>query len=153
MNIHSDTTEITRQCKECFNYIHSGLSSPCCNKITCNYEVVSTISASNPKMSYGASFQTLLNQTFATYNKCNQDVNTSNIAVWNSVNNENISLELQAQLLNYSVVRNNKFQPVRNEIIPPSVLQLQRETVNVGVPKPINVCRPKPMSLSYNFMG
>jgi hypothetical protein len=148
-----DTQEITRKCKECFSYNRPGNISQCCNKNQCNYEVASTISATNPNITCGASFQTLLNQKISNYYECNQLANTTTISTINNINSDIISSQLQQQLLNYGVVRNNPYLPVRNEIIPPSVLQLQRETVNVGVAKPISICRPKPMSLSYNFMG
>ena len=146
-------TEITRQCKECFNYVRPGLISTCCAISGCTYETKSSISAENPNRTCGASFQTLLNQTVATYGKCNSVNNTVVTSTFNSANSATISAQLQSQLINYGVQRNNQFQPVRNVFIPPSVLQLQRETINAGVPKPVNVCRPKPMSLSYNFMG
>jgi len=145
--------EITRQCKECFNYVRPGLTSTCCATSGCNYEIASTISAENPNRTCGASFQTLLNQTVTTYGKCNSVNNTVVTSTINAANSATISAQLQTQLINYGTQRYIPFQPVQNVFIPPSVLQLQRETVNVGVPKPINVCRPKPMSLSYNFMG
>lgn len=145
--------EITRQCKECFNYVRPGLTKPCCANIECNYEIRSTISSQEPNRTCGASFQTLLNQTVAAYGKCNSQNNTTIISDFNTANSDTISAQLQAQLLGYGTQRYIPFQPVQNEIIPPSVLQLQRETATVGIPKPVNVCRPKPMSLSYNFMG
>ncbi len=147
---------ITRNCKECFSYIgpQSGLqNNKCCNKYICNYEVASTLSSSNPNISCGASFQSLLNQTTSNYYENNYNTNTQIISTINSNNSENISLQLQSQLLNYGKQRYLPYQPIKNEIIPPSVLQLQRETINTGVPKPINICRPKPPSLSYNFLG
>lgn len=146
-------TEITRQCRECFNYVRPGLSAPCCVTSGCNYEIKSTISSQDPNKTCGASFQTLLNQTVATYGKCNSQVNTVITSTINATNSSVIAAQLQAQLVNYGVQRYIPYQPVQIPFIPPSVLQLQRETVNVGVPKPINVCRPQPPTLSYNFMG
>jgi len=150
----NNQTEITRECKECFNYTPViDNDKHCCNKIGCNYEVASTLSSSNPNLSCGASFQTYLNQSVQNFYECNSNVNTTVVSTFNTVNNSIIGSQLQSQLLNYGANRFTPYQRLPPPFIPPSVLQLQRETATVGIPKPINVCRPKPPSLSYNFMG
>jgi len=152
--LSQSSTEITRQCKECFNYTPSIENvKNCCNKIGCNYELASTISSSNPNLSCGASFQTYLNQSTQNFYEANNNVNTVVVSTFNNQNSNSISAQLQSQLLNYGANRYTPYQRLPPPVIPPSVLQLQRETATIGIPKPINVCRPKPPSLSYNFMG
>ncbi len=147
-------SNINRTCRECFNYTPQTNfeNRRCCNNIGCDYYLSSTIQASNPCISSGASFQTLLNQRQSNFFQTNETVNTGLISTYNNENSTIIGRQLQAQLLNYGQNRNAIYQRIPPPFIPPSVIQLQMETVNVGVAKPINVCRPRPPSLSYNFM-
>ena len=131
-------TLITPECNQCFSYKpHTDSGQKCCRTIECNYELRSTIANTKPNMICGASFQTLLNTEIDNLNRCNSAQNTSNVSTINSLNQSAISSQLTSQLLNYGKTRYLPYQRLPTPFIPESVLKMQRESVNVGVPRTI----------------
>ncbi len=144
-------SEINRNCKECFSYVpYTDYNLPgCCKNNSCNYEILSSITNTNPTLVKGASFQTYLQSTENNFFTTNQTVNTEIVSTYNTNNQQQISSLLVGQLITFGKNRFSPYQRLPPPFIPPSVLQMQRESINVGVPHAVNICRPKNTQASF----
>ncbi len=119
---------LQNQCNFCFSFKRPGMDSNCCARYTCS---------TNNNIQCGASEKTLLQQKQQQYMACNTEKNIAASLDNNITNNMNISNQLTNALLTYGNNRFNKYYRPPPMIIPESVLKLQRETANVGVPRTI----------------
>ena len=66
-----------------------------------------------------------------------QKIATDQALIYTSQNATSITKDIYAQMLQIRVERYQPYQPYIPPVIPPSVIELQMRTVNVGVPVPV----------------
>ncbi len=118
------------KCKSCFSYKKPGTDFSCCNKNSCNGQQY--------KLNFcGATERTHIIKIEEEVLKCSSNV-VRNVVLTENIQNQGIiSQKLEGELLTYGANRFNKYYRQQPMIIPESVLRLQRETANVGVPKTV----------------
>jgi hypothetical protein len=127
----------SNKCRFCYSYKPSSITTSCCiPKLCATNEHLSSISSLQMVTfnSTRTSERSLLLQQqqqflFATFSTQNTTVIQSTIQ-----NAEAITNNLHTQLLQVRQQRYLPYQPYMPEVIPPSVLQLQMNTRNAGVP-------------------
>jgi hypothetical protein len=122
----------------CYSYKPPGVIAECCTPIVCTTnEYLSTISSLGPVIYNDSQTtqQSLLLQVQRTFL---QDVQTSSIAstVNYTINNStSITSTVYGELLELRQTRLLPYQRLPTPCPPPSVIELQMRTVNVGVPE------------------
>jgi hypothetical protein len=130
----------TPSCRFCYSYKPPGLVEPCCVVPFCaTNSTISTISSlsmvvnNNSRTTerslllYGQ--QQVLIESYKTYAAQTVDTTKQNLAT--------INRQLTAQLIQLGKDRLLPYQPYMPPVIPPSVMQLNMQTRNVGVPVPV----------------
>ncbi len=121
----------------CYNYTPQKLTTYCCKPIVCTTnEYISTISSMENVINNNTrtTEQSLL---LATQQKYLQDVQSTNInstIQYTITNSTIISNNIYSQLLQVRNQRYEPYQPYVPPMIPSSVIQLQMNTANAGVP-------------------
>jgi hypothetical protein len=123
----------TFNCNTCYNYKPYIFNPTCYPTTTCNVDLISTTSG----VPCGLSSQTLLNTQLQTYLECNASTITGESYQDNIVNQGIISTTIYSEFLNYGQNRFNKYIRWQPPVIPQSVIDLQMQTANVGVPRTI----------------
>ena len=123
----------TYNCKSCYNYTPYIFNPTCCSQQSCNVDLISS-TASFP---HGLSSQTLLNTQMQTYLECNASTISGSSYQDNIQNQAIISSTIYSEFLTYGQNRFNKYIRWQPPIIPQSVIDLQMQTANVGVPRTI----------------
>ena len=112
-------------CRFCYSYTPRGVNTNCCNKVLCEPVVSST------------SEQSLLLQKQKEFLLCSTKPALEGAIANNIQNNVQIGQQLYTQLLQYGKNRDVAYQRLPPPFIPPSVMALQMNTANVGVPHTI----------------
>ena len=134
------STIITPSCRFCYSYKPPGFIDNCCAPPFCATDsTISTISSLTPVINnnsrtterslllYGQ--QEVLIKSYQT--------NVAQISTYTQQNLSTINRQLTAQLLQLGNDRYLPYQPYIPPVIPPSVIQLDMQTRNVGVPVPV----------------
>jgi hypothetical protein len=127
----------TNKSRFCYNYTPPGAIQSCCPEIVCaTNQFISSISSLSDVVNNNTrtTEQSLL---LAKQQQCYQDVNRINInstIQYTLANTTTITNDLQSQLQEVRNQRYQPYQPYIPPVIPLSVIQLQKATVNVGVP-------------------
>jgi hypothetical protein len=128
---------ITPACRFCYSYKPPGPIDICCDPPVCTTnEYLSSISSLAP-VTYNSSRTSEQSLLLAQQRDFLQEVNTANIAstVQTTLQTSTIiTSTLYGQLLQVRQDRYQPFQPYVPPMIPSSVIQLQMNTVNAGVP-------------------
>lgn len=109
------------------------ISNCCPTLINNNLELIST-TAFIPK---GLTSNSLLQTQIQTFLEDNNNAQVSSSYQNNITNQTSITNALNSELLTYAQNRNNKYIRKNPEIIPQSVIDLQMQTANTGVPHSI----------------
>lgn len=130
----------TPSCRFCYSYKPPGLVEPCCVTPVCaNNSTIALISSLTPVTNnnsrtterslllYGQ--QQVLIESYQT--------NVAQISTYTQQNLSTINQQLNAQLIQLGKDRLLPYQPYMPPVIPSSVIQLNMQTRNVGVPVPV----------------
>lgn len=136
MNL-STSNCLTNKCRFCYNYKPPGFIDPCClPKVCATNSYLSTIS-SLPNVMNNNTRTTEQSLLLAKQRKYLLDTNTQvqySTLQYNLQNSSIIASTVYGQLVNLRAERYQPYQPYIPPMIPSSVIQLQMNTVNVGVP-------------------
>jgi hypothetical protein len=142
-NVYSTINSYTNKSRFCYSYKPPGPVENCCNPVVCaTNEFVSSISSLTmvTNNSTRTSERSLLLYGLQQQLVCNQAAQV-NSTVQSTINNSTmIANTIYGQLLQVRQQRYEPFQPYIPPVIPPSVIQLQMATVNVGVPHSVFTC-------------
>jgi hypothetical protein len=137
------STVLNRNCKECFNYTPQTLIVNCCDsKPLCNqYSTFSTCGATSSSL--------LEAQQLKFLSTVSGDALASTL-IYNQVNSTRISAQLYGQLEDYGANRFNKYRRPAPMVIPQSVIDLDMNTRNIGVPLSNVFSCKDPLTLQIN---
>ena len=134
------STLMTPSCRFCYSYKPKGLVEPCCTPPFCaTNSTIALISSLTPVTNnnsrtterslllYGQ--QEVLMKSYKT--------NVAQISTSIQLNLSTINRQLTAQLLQLRNDRYLPYQPYMPPVVPSSVIQLDMQTRNVGVPIPV----------------
>ena len=125
------------KCRFCYNYKPQTLVETCCVPPVCaNNESIALISSCLPVVnnSNKTSERSLLLQAQQTYLREISATNTLSTIVYTQQNLSSINGTLYGQLQLVRKQRYEPYQPYIPPVVPPSVMELQMNTVNAGVP-------------------
>jgi hypothetical protein len=134
------STIMTPSCRFCYSYKPPGLVEPCCAPVVC---------ATNSTLSTISSLTMVVNNNSRTTERSlllygqqqtlieSYQTNAAQIYYSTQQNLDTINRQLNAQLIQLGKDRYQPYQPYMPPVIPPSVIELNMRTVNVGVPVPI----------------
>ncbi len=105
--------------------------SNCCPTL-CNNDL--ELISSTAFIPTGLSSQTLLKTSQQSLFECNANTIAASTYQNNIQNQSLITSTLNGQLLTYAQARNSKYIRKNPEVIPQSIIDLQMQTANVGVP-------------------
>jgi hypothetical protein len=115
-------------CRFCYSYTPQKFNASCCNKVLCAPDIPIVPSTSE---------QSLLLQKQKEFLLCSTKPALESAIANNIQNNAQIGQQLYSQLLQYGKNRDVAYQRLPPPFIPPSVMALQMNTANVGVPHTI----------------
>lgn len=115
---------ITRDCSECFSYKNPGFIDNCCAPNVCH---TSTFQTPTTQRSLLLANQNQLYQ-------CNYVSAVTSTLQYTQNNTSKITDILYGQILELKKARYQPYQPYIPPVVPPSVIQLEQKSVNVGVP-------------------
>jgi hypothetical protein len=122
----------------CYSYKPPGIIENCCNNtIPCaTNEYLSSISNTQSAVFNNSkrSEQMLLSGVQQQMYQFNYSTSVTSTVMYTSSNISTITNEIYGQLLQVSTNRYLPYKPYVPMVVPPSVIQLQMETVNTGVP-------------------
>lgn len=141
--IFSTVNSYTNKCRFCYSYTPPGPIDNCCEPQVCATNqylgqistlpmvVNNSTQLSERSLLLGSQQQYLQEQAY-------QQISS---VVYNTVQNQTaITSTLYGQLLQVGRERQLPYQPYMPPVIPPSVVQLQMNTINVGVPHSFFTC-------------
>ena len=134
------STLMTPSCRFCYSYKPPGLVEPCCTPPICaTSSTILTISSLT--MVVNNNTQTT-ERSLLLYGQQQTQIeiyqtNAAQIYYSTQQNVDTINRQLNAQLIQLGKDRYQPYQPYMPPVIPPSVIELNMRTVNVGVPVPI----------------
>jgi hypothetical protein len=130
----------TPACRFCYSYQPPGLVEPCCVTPVCATNETLLLRSSLPPvvnnntrtterslLLYGQ--QQVVVESYKTYAAQAVETTKQNLTI--------INQQLTAQLIQLSKDRYQPYQPYMPPVIPPSVMELDMRTRNVGVPVPV----------------
>ena len=120
------------KCNFCYSYTRRGNIHPCCSQNVC-VSTMSTVSSVINNATRTSERSLLLANQQQGYIMNYSTATTRNLQYINN-NNSTITSTLYGQLLEVRKNRYQPYQPYIPPIVPPSVMELQMNTVNVGVP-------------------
>lgn len=135
--IYSTVNSYTNKCRFCYTYTRPGPIENCCVPIVCatneylgQISTLSMVVNNSTKLSersllLGSQQQYLQEQAYQQ---------TSSVVYNTIANSTSITSTIYGQLLQVQRERYLPYQPYIPPVIPPSVIQLQMSTINVGVP-------------------
>jgi hypothetical protein len=137
INVYSTVNSYTNPCRFCYSYTPPGPIDNCCKPPVC---------ATNEYISSIASLPNVVNNNTRTserslllYNQQQylQETNAvaTNMIVANTIANaDSITRTIQGQLIGIQKQRYEPYQPYIYPVVPQSVIDLQMQTRNAGVP-------------------
>lgn len=128
---------ITNKSRFCYNYKPPGLIQPCCQPIVCatnqflsSISSMSTVTNNNNKTTE----QSLLLAKQFELQQCNRVTTITSTVEYTLLNSTAITSTLYSQMNDLRNLRYQPYQPYMPPVIPSSVMELERRTINVGVP-------------------
>jgi len=121
---------IINKCRFCYSYKPPGNVDKCCVPTICNETNITISTVENTRTTERSLLLANQNKRYE-YNYKNA-VNSS--ITYTEEHNAAITSTLYGQLVQIRLDRYQPYQPYMPPVIPPSVMQLEMNTVNVGVP-------------------
>ena len=137
-------TTMTPSCRFCYSYKPQGFIQPCCPPIvSADIQTLSSIACTPALVNNNIynSDQALLKTKQKCFLQGVQDTNSMSTIQSTIANAAAINNNLYTQLIQLQAQRYTPYQPYIPPVIPPSVMQLQMMTANVGNPMPPITCR------------
>jgi hypothetical protein len=125
----------------CYNYKPPGIIEPCCTPIVCATDALIASLSALPEVVNNSSRTTessLLQATVRKQQLCNLTKTTNSTIQSTIANAAAINENIFNQLINIRDQRYAPYQPYIYPVVPPSVMELQMRTANVGVPHTVN---------------
>ena len=125
----------------CYNYKPPGIIEPCCTPVVCATDAFLASLSSLPEVVNNSSRTTessLLQAMVKKQQQCNLTKTTNSTIQSTIVNAAAINENIFSQLIDISKQRYAPYQPYIYPVVPPSVMELQMRTANVGVPHTVN---------------
>ena len=131
---------MTPACRFFYSYTPPGFIDPCCvPKVCATNQTLSSISCLTTVvngMTQTTESSLLLSQQQQLMEE-EQKTATNQALTYTSQNAATITQDIYGQMLQIRMLRYQPYQPYIPPVIPPSVMELQMRTVNVGVPVPV----------------
>lgn len=135
--IFSTINSYENKCRFCYSYTPPGPIDNCCVPLVCaTNEYISQIS-SLPMVVNNSTRLTERSLLLGSQQQCAAQQSyqqTSSIVYSTIINQDSITSTIYGQLLQVRRERYLPYQPYQYPVMPPSVIQLQMSTINVGVP-------------------
>jgi hypothetical protein len=125
----------------CYNYKPPGIIEPCCKPIICATDALIASLSALPEVVNNSSRTTessLLQATVRKQQLCNLTKTTNSTIQSTIANAAAINENIFSQLIDIRNQRYAPYQPYVYPVVPPSVMELQMRTANVGVPHTVN---------------
>jgi len=125
----------------CYNYTPPGIIEPCCIPVVCATDAYLSSLSALPAVVNNSSRTIESSLLQATVKKQQQETQTQIIysTVQSTIANADaINANIFSQLVNIRNQRYAPYQPYIYPVVPPSVIELQMKTANVGVPHAVN---------------
>ena len=125
----------------CYNYKPQGVIEPCCIPVVCATDAYISSLSSIPAVVNNSSRTIESSLLQATVKRQQQEIQTQiiNRTVESTITNAAaINENIFSQLINIRNQRYAPYQPYIYPVVPPSVMELQMRTANVGVPHTFN---------------
>lgn len=138
---------MTKKCRFCYHYKPPGLVEPTCIPVVCATDQYLSSVAMIPAVTNNSTRTTESSLLQATVKKQQQEIEqqTTNTTIQRTIANANaINENIFNQLVDLKKQRYEPYQPYIYPVVPPSVIELQMRTANVGVgvsPDTIANCR------------
>lgn len=136
-SIFSTVNAYTNKSRFCYAYKAPGLVEPCCAPVTCATNEQLALVSSLQMVTFNStrtSEKSLLLYNQQQYLQAAQTAAVSSIIQSTIANSAVITSTLQGQRIQIAQERYAPYQPYIPPCLPPSVIQLQMATANVGVP-------------------
>ncbi len=127
----------SKQSRFCYSYKPQGPIDNCCNSVICASNEHLALKSSLPAVtsnSCNTTESSLLLSVQQQYLKNNNENQISSIVQSTIANTDNITNSIYSQLLQIKQQRYEPYQPYIYPVVPQSVVQLQMNTINTGVP-------------------
>lgn len=137
INIFSTVNSYTNPCRFCYSYVPPAPVENCCSPVVCSTNDFLSSLASLPSVvnnSKGTTERSLLLYSQQQYLQETANSATQQIIQSTILNSSIIASTIYGQLLQVRQERYQPYQPYIPPVVPPSVIQLQMASVNVGVP-------------------
>lgn len=124
-----------------YNYKPPGIIEPCCKPIVCATDALIASLSALPEVVNNSSRTTessLLQATVRKQQLCDLTKTTNSTIQSTIANAAAINENIFSQLINIRDQRYAPYQPYIYPVVPPSVMELQMRTANVGVPHTVN---------------
>ena len=122
---------ITKECPFCYSYTRPGNINPCCTQNVClSTSSISCVVNNNTRTKERS---LLLGNQIQGY-IANYSTATTSTLQYTTLNNAAITSTIYGQLDEVRRARYQPYQPYIPAVIPPSVMELEMRTANVGVP-------------------
>jgi len=124
-----------------YNYKPPGIIEPCCKPIVCATDALIASLSALPEVVNNSSRTTessLLQAIVRKQQQCNLTKTTNSTIQSTIANAAAINENIFNQLINVRDQRYAPYQPYIYPVVPPSVMELQMRTANVGVPHTVN---------------
>jgi hypothetical protein len=125
----------------CYNYKPPGIIEPCCQPIVCATDALIASLSALPEVVNNSSRTTessLLQATVKRQQQATQTQIINNTVQSTIANAAAINQNIFNQLIDIRNQRYTPYQPYIYPVVPPSVMELQMRTANVGVPHTVN---------------
>ena len=125
----------------CYNYKPPGVIEPCCIPVVCATDAYISSLSSIPAVVNNSSRTIESSLLQATVKRQQQEIQTQiiNSTVQSTITNAAaINENIFSQLIDIRNQRYAPYQPYIYPVVPPSVMELQMRTANVGVPHTFN---------------
>jgi hypothetical protein len=135
--IFSTINSYENKCRFCYSYTPQGPIDNCCVPPVCATNEYISLISSLPMVVNNSTRLTERSLLLGSQQQCFSQQSyqqTSNIVYSTIQNSASITSTLYGQLLQVQRERYLPYQPYQYPVMPPSVIQLQMSSINVGVP-------------------
>ena len=129
------THAITKECRFCYSYKKPGQINTCCNPMVCTPSSLPMVINNTTRTTERSLLLGAQNQMY----QANYSVSVNSTIQYTNNNISLITDTLYQQLLQVRQNRYEPYQPYIPPVIPRSVMELQMNTVNVGVPHSVSI--------------
>lgn len=137
INVYSTVNSYTNKCRFCYSYTPPGPVESCCEPPVCATNATLASIASQPMVVNNSTRTTERSLLLGSQQQFYKDIYSTAVTStlqYTTNNTITITNNIYGQLLQLKQDRYQPYQPYIPQCLPPSVIELQMNTVNVGVP-------------------